>query len=93
MAMRISLLLAAAILLLGGAAEAADLTVEVRDQAGRPVEDAVVIVHTTAPAPRPRFSWPLVMSQHNIAFEPHMLIVPVGGDVVFPNRDTVRHHV
>ena len=33
------------------------------------------------------------MAQHNIAFDPTVLIVPVGSDVVFPNRDTVRHHV
>lgn len=88
-----ALALTSALLFLAGAARAADLTVEVRDQNGRPVEDAVVMVHTTAPAPKPKFSWPLAMSQHQIAFEPHMLIVPLGADVGFPNRDTVRHHV
>ena len=33
------------------------------------------------------------MAQHNIAFEPHILIVPVGAVVTFPNLDRVRHHV
>jgi hypothetical protein len=33
------------------------------------------------------------MAQRNIAFEPHVLIVPVGATVRFPNFDNVRHHV
>ena len=33
------------------------------------------------------------MAQQNIAFVPHVLIVPVGSSVTFPNRDKVRHHV
>ena len=33
------------------------------------------------------------MAQHNIAFEPTVLIAPVGAEVAFPNLDTVRHHV
>ena len=33
------------------------------------------------------------MVQQNIAFSPHVLIVPVGATVKFPNKDKVRHHV
>ena len=33
------------------------------------------------------------MAQKNIQFVPHVLIVPVGASVSFPNRDKVRHHV
>jgi plastocyanin len=33
------------------------------------------------------------MSQHDVAFDPHVLIVPVGSEVAFPNRDRFRHHV
>ena len=33
------------------------------------------------------------MVQQNIAFSPHVLIVPVGATVSFPNRDKVRHHI
>ncbi len=40
-----------------------------------------------------RFDWPYVMTQRDIAFAPHVLIVPVGADVAFPNQDKVRHHV
>jgi hypothetical protein len=35
----------------------------------------------------------MVMSQHNIAFDPYLLIVPVGAEVSFANKDAVRHHV
>lgn len=89
------LLLLSLVLSIAGAARAADLTVEVRDTAGRPVPDAVVIVHLAggAPAGAARLTGPMVMSQHDIAFDPHVLIVPVGSDVSFPNKDTVRHHV
>ena len=35
----------------------------------------------------------MVMAQENISFSPHVLIVPVGATVAFPNHDRVRHHV
>jgi plastocyanin len=33
------------------------------------------------------------MNQHDLAFEPHLLIVETGTAVEFPNEDEVRHHV
>lgn len=36
---------------------------------------------------------PLRLSQHNKSFEPHVLIVPVGSVVQFPNRDPFFHNV
>ncbi len=74
---------------------AGDLTVSVRDAAGRPVRDAVVTMHPAAGAPRGpiRFPWALRMAQQDIQFQPYVLIVPVGGTVAFPNLDRVRHHV
>jgi plastocyanin len=39
------------------------------------------------------FAWPVEMDQRNLQFDPFVLIVPVGADVTFPNRDPVRHHV
>lgn len=36
---------------------------------------------------------PLRLVQHNKAFEPHLLIVPVGSVVEFPNRDPFFHNV
>jgi len=74
---------------------AADLTVSVRDSAGRPVRDAVVTVHPASGVPRGpiRFGWPLRVSQQNVQFDPYVLIAPVGASVSFPNLDRVRHHV
>lgn len=81
-------------LLNAGAACAADLTVVVKTGSGKPVTDAVVSVYPAAGASGPiRFAWPLEVDQRNMQFEPFVLIVPVGADVSFPNRDSVRHHV
>lgn len=75
---------------------AGNVTVEVRDQAGRPVRDAVVMVRPAkgVPAGTPmKVTWPMVMAQQNTQFAPYVLIVPVGSSVSFPNKDKVRHHV
>ena len=77
-------------------AVAADFAVTVRDQQGRALQDAVVIVRPVSggrSAAPIRFAWPMVVSQRNIAFDPYLLIVPVGSEVSFSNRDKVRHHV
>ena len=90
-----SILVLFSILFFATSASAGDLTISVRDAAGRPVRDAVVTVHPTAGVPRGpiRFAWPLRMSQQDIQFDPYVLVVPVGGTVSFPNLDRVRHHV
>ena len=76
------------------AAHAATVTIDVRDAAGRPMADSVVMIDTPKkPAGPIKFQWPLVMAQQKIMFTPHVLIVPLGGSVSFPNRDRVRHHV
>jgi len=92
--MRVLFALIAA-LLLCSPAMAGDLTVSVRDAAGRPVQDAVVTVHPASGVPRGpiRFAWPLRMAQQDIQFQPYVLIVPVGGTVSFANLDRVRHQV
>jgi plastocyanin len=88
----------AAIALLAGSlvrpAVAADLVVVVRDAAGQPVKDAVAMLAMPGAAAAPiKFNWPSTMSQHDITFDPFVLVVPVGSDVAFPNNDKVRHHV
>jgi plastocyanin len=70
---------------------APSLTVEVRDQDGNPVENAVVTLrgdpgHTAAESKR-------TMRQSGLEFQPFVLVVPVGAEVSFPNEDPVRHHV
>jgi plastocyanin len=82
-------------LLFASPALAGDLTVSVRDTAGRPVRDAVITVTPAGGVPRGpiRFSWPMRVAQQNIQFDPYVLIAPVGATVSFPNLDRVRHHV
>jgi hypothetical protein len=74
---------------------AGDLVMTVRDGAGRPVPNVVVMVRPAGgvPAGPIRFPWPYTVAQQNIQFDPFVLIVPVGATVGFPNRDKVRHHV
>ena len=92
---RMRILLTIILAFICGPAFAGDLTVSVRDNAGRPVRDAVVTVRPDAgvPAGPIRFSWPLRIVQQDIQFQPYVLIAPVGQAVAFPNLDRVRHHI
>ncbi|HEX5775968.1 MAG TPA: methylamine utilization protein [Caulobacteraceae bacterium] len=87
--------IAIAALILATPAAAHDLRVSVTTPSGAAVRDAVVMVYPKAGVPkRPiRFSWPYLMVQKNMQFDPFVLIVPVGAEVAFPNRDNTRHHV
>ncbi len=74
-------------------AQAATVQVAVQTPSGQPVAQAVVYLESpqaqrqVKPAPR------LEMAQEHKRFIPEVLVVPVGSEVYFPNRDTVRHHV
>jgi hypothetical protein len=93
-AMKFTVLLAA-LVLAPVPALAGDLTMTLRDTAGAPVADAVVMVYPASgiPAGPIKFPWPYVVSQHDIMFDPLVLVTPVGAEVTFPNKDKVRHHV
>lgn len=83
------------VLLIAGKAMAADLTVSVRSPSGEPIPNAVVMVETAhggSPS-QARLGWPTEMVQHDLQFDPFVLIAPVGATVSFPNQDKVRHHV
>lgn len=83
-----------AVSLIPGMARAATVTIEVRGADGKPLAGAVVLIDTPRKAAGPiKFDYAYEMAQKNIAFAPHVLIVPVGSTVTFPNRDKVRHHV
>ncbi|OZA21175.1 MAG: hypothetical protein B7X90_02765 [Novosphingobium sp. 17-62-19] len=91
-AIRLVPLAAAPVLL--SAVPPAQLPVQVVDQAGMPVRDAVIeIVPRAGDARRPNFPWRNAMTQRNQAFLPGTLIVPKGAVVAFPNFDTVRHSI
>lgn len=90
--MRFLLALLPALLLAAPAAVAAPVVVQVQAADGRPLAGAVVTLTMPGVAP-PAPRGPYAMRQQNIAFAPHVLIVPVGASVSFPNLDRVRHHV
>jgi hypothetical protein len=90
-----ALALTVALLCLAAPAWAGELALTLTTSAGKPVPNAVVMVRPQAGIPRGpiRFPWAYVMAQQGVQFEPFVLIVPVGAEVSFPNRDPIRHHV
>jgi plastocyanin len=55
--------------------------------------DVALVYLEDAPAVGPLPTGPFVISQHDKAFDPSLLVVPVGASVEFPNRDTFFHNV
>lgn len=88
-----AVLLGCAGALLAASAQAADVQVQVQDASGRSVADAVVFLESEQARRQVRPVAGLEMAQNHKQFVPQVLIVPVGSEVNFPNRDTVRHHV
>jgi hypothetical protein len=80
-------------LLLCASAQAADLTVRVRNAKGSPVANAVVAFYPTGGTDPARLQGPFRMTQYDLQFDPFVLIAPVGASVAFPNLDRVQHHV
>ena len=75
-------------------AGAATANIDVRGADGKPLAGAAVLIDTPKKSTAPiRFTWGTAMAQRKIQFDPHILIVPVGSTVTFPNYDKVRHHV
>jgi hypothetical protein len=70
----------------------------VQEQASKPAASAANTVVWLSPIDpstplKPFPAGPLRLTQHNKSFEPHLLIVPVGAVVEFPNRDPFFHNV
>ncbi|MBI3450597.1 MAG: hypothetical protein HY049_17005 [Acidobacteria bacterium] len=87
-------ILCAAVAAAAGAPRAASLDVTVRDAAGAPVEDAVIVAIPASPAPKPKGDRPPeVIDQIDKEFVPALKVVQVGASVIFPNKDNIRHHV
>ncbi|WP_200961059.1 methylamine utilization protein [Acidovorax sp. Root217] len=85
--------LAGCVAAMAGVAHASSVQVEVLDTAGKPLADAIVFLES---ADARRLTKPLPgveMAQEKRQFVPSVMVVPVGSEVLFPNRDTVRHHV
>jgi len=77
-----------------GPAAAGTVNVGIVDGEGHALERVVVYLLPTAPAPPTSVApKPAAMDQRANAFVPHILVVQKGTEVVFPNHDTVSHHV
>ncbi|WFF41049.1 Cupredoxin [Salinicola endophyticus] len=85
----------ASLMLLAWATPAASAQLQITDAAtGTPLGDAVVEVYAPSTAGSVSAAadhYQIV--QRQATFIPHVLLVPVGAEVSFPNRDTTRHHV
>jgi plastocyanin len=93
--MRWTWLAAAMSFLVALPAAAAELRVQVNDQRGRPVADAIVAVllppgAKLPPAPPARTH---TVNQVSLTFVPYIEVLRPGDSVVFRNGDRTRHHV
>jgi plastocyanin len=82
-----------AVLLCTAAAHAADVNVVVTDAAGNALADAVVMLEPAAGRLAVKPMTGVQIAQHDLRFSPQLTVVTVGTAVLFPNQDTVRHHV
>jgi plastocyanin len=76
------------------AGAAGTVRVVTRDPAGKPVADAVAYMTSLdAPVAVKPPDGPVPIVQRNQEFNPYVTPVVVGTRIVFPNEDTVQHHV
>lgn len=78
---------------MAGLAHAASVQVDLSDAAGKPLADAVVFLESAEAKRLVKPQTGVEMAQERRQFVPVTMVVPVGTEVLFPNRDTVRHHV
>ncbi|WP_291179953.1 methylamine utilization protein [Erythrobacter sp.] len=76
------------------AASTGAVTVQIVDERGVPVRDAVVELETSGwRGGRITFPWRMAMAQRNEQFVPGTLVIARGSTVAFPNLDELRHSV
>jgi len=85
--------LSAALLCAYAAARAATVNVAVSDAAGNPLADAVVMLEPVGAKLPVKPLAGAQIAQHDLQFSPQVSVVTVGTPVMFPNQDTVKHHV
>jgi plastocyanin len=86
-------LLLCALLLLASPLRAATLVIHVLTADGRPLPGAVVTAQSLDAPPRHAPPQHVVMDQVNRAFDPDLLVIPVGSTIEFPNSDSVSHQI
>ena len=76
------------------AAGSGSARVQVVDERGLPIREAVVEIAPAGGARSPSgFPWRAAMAQKDLQFTPGTLIVAKGSTVAFPNLDRVRHSI
>ncbi len=76
------------------AAPGNSLRVQIVDERGVPVRDAVVeLAPSRSPSGPIRFPWRMAMAQKDQQFVPGTLVIARGSTVAFPNLDRVRHSI
>ncbi len=76
------------------AAAETGLRIQVVDEKGLPVRDAVIELRPASGTSGPiRFPWKMGMAQKSEQFVPGTLVIAKGSTVAFPNLDTVRHSI
>ena len=91
--MLVRLAFLAALLLDAAAAQAANVDVVFTDAAGHALTDAVVMLEPVGgPLPVKPMAGAQI-AQKDLQFNPAVTVVTVGTPVLFPNQDTVKHHV
>ncbi|MGV3678573.1 MAG: methylamine utilization protein [Acidovorax sp.] len=91
--LRHALVLAGGMAAMAGLAQAASVQVDLTDAAGKPLADAVVFLESAEARRLVKPQAGVEMAQEKRQFVPVAMVIPVGTEVLFPNRDTVRHHV
>jgi plastocyanin len=82
------------LLVLGPAwAAAATVTVQVVNDAGKPLVNAAVFLESKEARAAARGLKGVEVQQVDKRFDPLVTVVSIGTEVLFPNRDKVRHHV
>jgi plastocyanin len=82
-----------ACLVADGGGAAGTVGVVVRDRNQKPLADAVVYATAPSAAAGPGRGLKAVVDQQDKEFVPRIKPVQVGTDVLFPNKDDIRHHV
>jgi plastocyanin len=90
---RLAAILVAASMALHGACRAASIEVELLDQAGKPLPDAVVYAMPAAGPVEARPGKPVEIQQIDREFVPYVTVIQTGTVAAFPNRDPILHHV
>ncbi len=87
------LLLLAGLASAGLSASAAALQVQVQDKNGKPLPNAVVFLESSDAKSAVKPLRGIEVVQAAKQFSPAVTVVTTGTSILFPNNDTVRHHV